>query len=165
MLKDKITFSFFDDTRRLARIHFNFENKTLSLFDTKDFIYIYTVLQMFLQGRLEKEEKTFELTMLNGIMDGDQKIELNFLHFADFNFEKRSENNKQYLIIKVTRRYVIAKEEDQDWEEDDRDENLKKYKEYMDKEIELVKPAEPIRLTRFQAQYYLNILQKVSYSW
>ena len=165
MLKDKITFSFFNDTRRLARIRFNFVNKTLSLFDTKDFIYIYTVLQMFLQGRLEKEEKTFELTMLDSITDGDKKIKLNFLHFANFKFEKRSENDTQYFIIEVTRRYVIAKEEDQDWKEDDKDENLKKYKEYMDREIELVNPTKPLRLTRFQAQYYLNILQKVSYSW
>lgn len=164
-MNEKITFSFFVDTRRLSRIHFNFISMSLSLFNTKDFIYIYTILQVFLQGRLEREEKTFELTMLNSITDEGNKIELKFSHFADFVFEKRSENNKQYLLIDVTKRTVLAREEDQSWDEYDREKNLKKYKEYLNKELALVLPEKPLRLTRFQAQYYLNILQKVSYGW
>ena len=164
-MNEKITFSFFVDTRRLSEIHFNFAGMSFSLFNTKDFIYVYTILQVFLQGRLERKEKTFELTNLDSVTVEGNKIKLKFLRFADFVFEKRSENSKQYLLINITKHVALAKEEDQDWDKYDREKILEKYKEYLNKKIALILPEKPIRLTRFQAQYYFNVMQKISYSW
>ncbi len=162
----KLSFIVYDDTRRLSNISFNFGDKQLTLFDTKDFLYFYTILQMFLQGRLEEKKKRFELTMSGGIRnDEDEIIKLDFCRFADFRFRKVSENDKQRLVIEITNYTAIAKKEDQDWKNDKNKKNLEKFKDYIDKEIDLVSPEKRLDISRFNAQYYFNILQKMSFSW
>ncbi len=149
----------YDDRRRISNIEFDFGDRIVSLGGAEDILYFYTILQTFLQGRLEQEKHTFQLVTLDAIEDGSEMIKLKFRHFIDFTFKKISENDKQYLIITAPRRYAVARECDQDKK------NLEKYKQYIDKEIELLTTQKSIRITRFNAQYYLNILQKVSFVW
>jgi len=163
-LKDKITFSFYKDNRKLAMINFHFPDMKVSLINTKDFLYFYTVLQVFLQGQLEEERATLQLNSFKGLKDNGKVIDLLFDRKGEFIFRKVSENQRQYLLIEITEITAIAEKESQRVELYDFDFE-KRYKDYLDKEFSLVTPEKPLRLRRFQAQYYFNILQKVSYAW
>jgi len=161
-MRNKITFSFYTKSKKLAGIIFHFDSikSPLEAVNTKDFLFFYTILQVFLRGELEEEKATFELETLEGIRDGDKEIPLIFDHFGDFVFKKISENNTQYLSVSMPKRFVFADREEQSL-------NIEQdaYKKYIDTELSLIVPKKPLRLRRFQAQYYFNILQKVSYSW
>jgi len=147
------------DGSKLSGIILHFPDLTFHLTETKNFLLFYTVLQMFLQGHLEKEEAHVRLRDIYKIESGGVDIMLRFRHYADFIFRKVSENDKQYLLITVFGRVAIAKKEDQDRM------NLQSFGEYINREFYLVAPTKPLRFTRFQAQYYFNILQKISYKW
>ncbi len=147
------------ENSRLSGIILHFPDLSFSLKETKNFLLFYTVLQMFLQGHLEEEKAHVRLHDIYKIKSNGIDIMLCFRHYADFVFKKVSENDKQYLLINILDRTAIAKKGDQDRV------NLQSFGDYVDKEFHLVVPEKPLRLTRFQAQYYFNVLQKISYKW
>ncbi len=147
---------------KLSKIILKFPMKTeiikIEIKKTTAMLFFYAVLQSFLQGQLESEQKSLELAELYEVIINSKKVRLRFSHFGNFIFKKVSENNRQYLLIEVTQHTAIAKKDNQDKI------GLSAFKEYTDQEFKLSVPN-PLRLTRFQAQYCYIILSKVRYEW
>ena len=156
-IDEKLTFEF--SNSKLDKINLNFSDMPISVCDAKTIIYFYTLFQAFLNGYLEKESVYLKLCNASEHNILGIKVGLAFEDFAYFESKKISESKKQYLQIKLTGGNTIAKSKHQ------LSANSKEYEKYIDIEFPLQMPEEPLTFTRFQVQYYFNVLQKVSYKW
>ncbi len=157
-IDEKLTFEF--SNSKLSKINLNFPDMSIPICDAKTIIYLYTLFQAFLNGYLEKERAYLKLCNAYEHNILGIRVGLTFEDFAYFESKKISESKKQYLQIKLTDGNTIAT---------GKNNNLKftkkEFEKYLDVEFPLQMPEEPLTFTRFQTQYYFNILQKVSYKW
>ena len=156
-IDEKLTFEF--SNSRISKINLNFSDMAISICDARTIIYLYTLFQAFLSGYLEKERAHLKLCNAYEHNILGTKVSLKFEDSAYFESKKISESKKQYLRVEIVNRITIAKRAEQDRF------GLKNFEKYVDVEIPLQMPEEPLTFTRFQVQYYFNVLQKVSYKW
>ena len=156
-IDEKLTFEF--SNSKLSKINLNFPDMSIPICDARTIIYFYTLFQAFLNGYLEKENAYLKLCNAYEHDILGTKVSLRFEDFAYFESKKISESKKQYLKVEITNRITIAKRAEQDRF------GLKSFEKYIDVEIPLQMPEEPLIFTRFQVQYYFNVLKRVSYKW
>ncbi len=156
-IDEKLTFEF--SNSKISKINLNFPDMAISICDAKTIIYFYTLFQAFLSGYLDRENAYLKLCNAYNRNINGVNVGLRFEDFAYFESKKISESKKQYLRVEITNRITIAKRAEQDRF------SLKSFEKYVDIEFPLQMPEEPLTFTRFQVQYYFNVLQKVSYKW
>jgi hypothetical protein len=151
---DSKIFLVFHDNGKLSSLGINIEGYSFKTIYPHEIIQFSTICKTFLQGRFDKRKIVFT-NEFNRLNTSNGVVELYFTETATLSFEKISENNTVYLSCGVISDIAIAESKN----------NMGSTHTMIDQEISLKTPKKCIRFSQFICQYYVDVLQKVSYVW